>query len=255
MPQIYTIEINITCVPLYFWGRFLNSAESVGVRTLTKAVPDASSHSFFKCPTYGAGELLVPPLSGLAKKKQRVKKKKRAGKKQHLPGETIQGIGGRERRVKWVQFQRGNNGGRGVWCSYPGHENDSVDDGINHTSAALNVNEDVFACFLVFLITIASIQPSSRPDEGGWGGGADLSAATQDDIGWRKQSYLKCFCCPFSCARSFSCVFVVMSGRKVKMEFILWYRLPVQTREMLTQGDITLVSALCVPSHLSFPVS
>lgn len=169
MPQIYTIEINITCVPLYFWGRRLNSAESVGVRMLTKAVPDASSHSFFKCPTYGAGELLVPPLSGLAEKKQRVRKKKRAGKKQHLPGETIQGIGGRERRVKWVQFQRGNNGGRGVWCSYPGHENDSVDDGINHTSAALNVNEDMFACFLAFLITIASIQPSSRPDEGGGG--------------------------------------------------------------------------------------
>lgn len=76
MPQIYTIEINITCVPLYFWGRRLNSAESVGVRMLTKAVPDASSHSFFKCPTYGAGELLVPPLSGLAEKKQRVREKK-----------------------------------------------------------------------------------------------------------------------------------------------------------------------------------
>lgn len=98
------IEINITCVPLYFWGRHLNSAEPVEVRRLTKAVPDASSHSFFKCPTYGAGEPSVPPLSGLAEKKQRVKKEKgkKNGwkKKKQLPGETIQGIGGRERRVK-----------------------------------------------------------------------------------------------------------------------------------------------------------
>lgn len=98
------IEINITCVPLYFWGRHLNSAEPVEVRRLTKAVPDASSHSFFKCPTYGAGEPSVPPLSGLAEKKQRVNKereqKKTGGKKKQLPGETIQGIGGRERRVK-----------------------------------------------------------------------------------------------------------------------------------------------------------
>lgn len=91
------IEINITCVPLYFWGRRLNSAELLGVRRLTKAVPDAPSHSFFKCPTYGAGELSVPPLSGLMEKKQRVKKKKEGGKKKHLPGETFQGIGGRER--------------------------------------------------------------------------------------------------------------------------------------------------------------
>lgn len=61
---------------------FLNSAKSVGVRRLAKAVPDAPSHSFFKCPTFGAGELSVPPLSGLGEKKQRVKKKKkRAGKK------------------------------------------------------------------------------------------------------------------------------------------------------------------------------
>lgn len=73
------------------------------MRRLTKAVPDASSHSFFKCPTYGAGEPSVPPLSGLAEKKQRVKKereKKNGRKKKQLPGETIQGIGGRERRVK-----------------------------------------------------------------------------------------------------------------------------------------------------------
>lgn len=70
------IEINITCVPLYFWGRHLNSAEPVEVRRLTKAVPDASSHSFFKCPTYGAGEPSVPPLSGLAEKKQRVNKER-----------------------------------------------------------------------------------------------------------------------------------------------------------------------------------
>ncbi len=52
-----------------------------------------------------------------------------------------------------------------------------------------------------------------------------------------------------------SCVFVVMSEHKVKMEFILWYHLPVQTKEMLTQGDITLVSVLSMPLHLSFPVS
>lgn len=73
------------------------------MRRLTKAVPDASSHSFFKCPTYGAREPSVPPLSGLAEKKQRVKKereKKNGRKKKQLPGETIQGIGGRERRVK-----------------------------------------------------------------------------------------------------------------------------------------------------------
>lgn len=95
-------------------------------------------------------------------------RKKKGGEKKHLPGETFQGIGGRERWVKWAQFQRGNNGGHGVWCSYAGHENDSVDDGINHTSAALNVNEDVFACFLAFLITmLASNQPSSHPDGGG----------------------------------------------------------------------------------------
>lgn len=68
------IEINITCVPLYFWGRRLNSAEPVGVCRLTKALPDASSHSFFKCPTYGAGELSLPPLSGLLQKKQGGKK-------------------------------------------------------------------------------------------------------------------------------------------------------------------------------------
>lgn len=57
------------------------------------------------------------------------------------------------------------------------------------------------------------------------------------------------------CLAFVSCVFVVMSERKVKTEFILWYRLPVETREMLTQGDTALVSALSVTLHLSFPVS
>lgn len=74
------------------------------MRRLTKAVPDASSHSFFKCPTYGARELSDPPLSGLEEKKQRVmkerKKEKKGGKiKKQVPGETIQGIGGRESKV------------------------------------------------------------------------------------------------------------------------------------------------------------
>lgn len=55
----------------------------------------------------------------------------------------IQGIGEAERRIKWMQFQKGNNGGHGVWCSCAGHENNLVDDGINHTSVALNVNEHI----------------------------------------------------------------------------------------------------------------
>lgn len=91
------IEINITCVPLYFWGRRLNSAESLEVRRLTKAVPDASSHSF--CPTYWAGELSVPPLSGLAEKKQRIKKKK---KKEREKKNTS-----REKRFKVSEAGRG----------------------------------------------------------------------------------------------------------------------------------------------------
>lgn len=33
----------------------------------------------------------------------------------------IQGIEETERRIKWVQFQRGNNGGHGVWCCHAGH--------------------------------------------------------------------------------------------------------------------------------------
>lgn len=70
--------------------------------------------------------------------------------KKHLPGEMIQGIGETERRIKWTQFQRGNNGGHGVWCSFAGHENDLVDDGINHTFVALNVNEDMFGCCFFF---------------------------------------------------------------------------------------------------------
>lgn len=242
------IEINITCVPLYFRGCRLNFTELVGVRRLTKAVPDASSPCF-KCPTYGAGELSVTPLSVLAEK-QHVKKKREGGKK-HLPGETIQGIGETEGRIKWAQFQRGNNGGHGVWCSYAGHENDSVDDGINHTSVAPNVNEDVFACSLAFLITmLASNQPCIRPDRGERTYRQPRWMISADGSNHIWNVFVVLFC-----ARSFSCVFVVMSGRKVKMEFILWYRLPVQTREMLTQGDITLVSALRVPLHLSFPVS
>lgn len=91
------IEINITCVPLYFWGRRLNSAESVGVCRLTKTVPDASSHSFFKCPTYRAGELSVPRLLGLAEKKQRVKKRKGREKKNTS----------REKRFKVSEEERG----------------------------------------------------------------------------------------------------------------------------------------------------
>lgn len=154
-------------------------------------------------------------------------------------------------RIKWAQFQRGNNGGHGVWCSYAGHENDSVDDGINHTSVAQNVNEDVFACSLAFLITmLASNQPCIRPD-----GGEQTYLQPRWMISADGSNHIWNVFVVLFCASSFSCVFVVMSGRKVKMEFILWYRLPVQTREMLTQGDITLVSALRVPLHLSFPAS
>lgn len=104
----------------------------------------------------------------------------------------IQGIGETERRIKWTQFQRGNNGGHAVWCSYAGHENDLVDDGINHTSMALNVNEDMFGCcccFFAFLITVLTsnlVILCSRQNE------VELSAATQDDISWLKQLYLKC---------------------------------------------------------------
>lgn len=62
-------------------------------------------------------------------------------------------------------------------------------------------------------------------------------------------------CFFFSLCCSFSCVFVVTSECKVKTEFILWYHLPVQTRETLTEGDTALVSALNMPQHLSFPAS
>lgn len=74
MPQIYMIEINITCVPLYFRGCRLNFTELVGACRLTKAVPDASSPCF-KCPTYGAGEPSVALLSILAEKRH-VKKQR-----------------------------------------------------------------------------------------------------------------------------------------------------------------------------------
>lgn len=137
----YIIKINITCVPLYFWGLCLNFTALEPVRSLVKVVPDASSHSYLKCPTYSVRELLVTLLLGLAEK-QHV-----GGKKNTSQEKWFKVL---ERRIKWTQFQRGNNGGHGVWCSYAGHENDLVDDGINHTSVALNVNEDMFGCFLHF---------------------------------------------------------------------------------------------------------
>lgn len=70
----YIIKINITRVPLNFWGLCLNFTELNPVRSLMKVVPDASSHSYFKCPTYSVRELLVTLLLGLAEK-QHVRKK------------------------------------------------------------------------------------------------------------------------------------------------------------------------------------
>lgn len=64
------------------------------MRRLTKAVPDASSPCF-KCPTYGAGELSVTPLSVL-EEKQHVKKKREGGKN------TSQ-----EKRFKVLERRRG----------------------------------------------------------------------------------------------------------------------------------------------------
>lgn len=170
----------------------------------------------------------------------------------------IQGIGEPQRRIKWMQFQRGNNGGHGVWCSYAGHENDSADDGINHTSMVLNVNEDMFGCFFFlfcFFFCIfnncVNIKPSHPLLQTEWStvicrraGWYQLTEAIKFEM-WQV----------FFLLLFFSCVFVVMSEHKVKTEFILWYHLPVQTRETLTQGDITLVSVLCTPLQLSFPVS
>lgn len=91
----------------------------------------------------------------------------------------IQGIGEPQRWIKWMQFQRGNNGGHGVWCSYAGHENNLVDDGINHTYTGVKVNEDMFSSccffkfffffffFVAFLINNVNIKPrhcSVAPD-------------------------------------------------------------------------------------------
>lgn len=45
------------------------------MRRLTKAVPDASSPSCFKCPTYGAGELSVSLLSVLEKRSSTLRKR------------------------------------------------------------------------------------------------------------------------------------------------------------------------------------
>lgn len=170
----------------------------------------------------------------------------------------IQGIGEPERRIKWMQFQRGNNGGHGVWCSYAGRKNDLVDDGINHTSVALNVNDDMFGCLSVFLFCIfnngVNIKPSHPLPQTEW------SAVICSCAAWYQLTEAIIFemwwvFYFFSFALFFSSVFVVMSEHKVKMEFILWYHLPVQTRGMLTQGDITLVSVLSMPLQLSFPVS
>lgn len=76
----------------------------------------------------------------------------------------ILGIEETERQIKWVQFQSGNNGGRGFWCFCAGHENDLVDEGINHMSSALNVNDDMVGCFLffvfAFLITLLTSNQS-----------------------------------------------------------------------------------------------
>lgn len=64
----------------------------------TKAEPDASAHSFFKCPTYRGGELSVTRLSGLAEK-QHVKRK---GKKKVGEKNTSQ-----EKRFKVLERRRG----------------------------------------------------------------------------------------------------------------------------------------------------
>lgn len=116
--------------------------------------------------------------------------------------------------------------------------------------------------FFAFLITVVT---SNRDIHCARQNEVELSAAMPDHISWLKQSNLKYdryFYFLLLLFLLFSlffvllcCVFVVMSDRKVKTEFILWYHLPVQTREMLTQGDITLVSVLSVPLHLSFPLS
>lgn len=58
---------------------------------------------------------------------------------------------------------------------------------------------------------------------------------------WRMGA-LACYILLLFCFCLFVC-FAVMSEHKVKVEFILWCRLPVQSREMFTQGDITLVSS------------
>lgn len=173
----------------------------------------------------------------------------------------IQGIGEPERRIKRMQFQRGNNGGHGVWCSYAGHENDLVDDGINHTFVALNVNEDMFGCFFCIFNNSVNIKPSHPLPQTEWSAVICsryrvISADWSNNI-WNVTGVFLfiLFLYFFLFFWFFSCVFVVMSEHKVKMEFILWYHLPVQTSEMLTQGDITLVSVLRMPPRLSFPVS
>lgn len=62
----------------------------------------------------------------------------------------IQAIGKPERRIKWMQLQRGNNGGHGVWCSYSGQKKNLAEAiWINHTLVAMNLNEDTFCCFFI----------------------------------------------------------------------------------------------------------
>lgn len=81
---------------------------------------------YFKCPTYGVRELLVPSLSGSdraaahwlekrkGKKSRRRRRRRGRGKKNsHLPGEMIQGVGESREANKVGAISRGggDNGG------------------------------------------------------------------------------------------------------------------------------------------------
>lgn len=122
----------------------------------------------------------------------------------------ILGIEETERQIKWVQFQSGNNGGRGFWCFCAGHENDLVDEGINHMSNALNVNEDMVGCFFFSFCIFnnsTNIKPvihCSTQNE------VELPAALPDDIIWLKQPCLKCL---------FFFLFASLSS----LVFLLWW--------------------------------
>lgn len=171
----------------------------------------------------------------------------------------IQGIGEPQRRIKWMQFQRGNNGGHGVWCSYAGHENDSADDGINHTSMVLNVNEDMFSCFCFFVVffcifnNCVNIKPSHPLLKTEWSavicrraGWYQLTEAIKFEM-WRVPFFSTSF---FSCCCS-SLVFLLwwVSTRSKRS---LSSDITCQSRQERRSLKVTLLWCLYSVRHYSF---